>query len=150
MAAMRARLFATANDFALTLLRLVLGWVFLLHGGQLMLGWFGGHGFSGTMAFFESMGIPAPFAALAIIAQFFGGLGLLLGLLTRIAAFGIVVTMLVAVVKVHLAVGFFMNWAGTQKGEGYEFHLLAISMGLVLLWRGAGALSIDRVIGNKT
>lgn len=146
---MRSRLFATPNDFALTLLRLVLGWVFLLHGGQLMLGWFGGHGFSGTMAYFESTGIPAPFAALAIIAQFFGALGLLLGLLTRIAAFGIVVTMLVAVVKVHLAVGFFMNWFGAQKGEGYEYHLLVIAMGLVIMWRGAGALSVDRLIGNR-
>ena len=146
---MRARLFATADDFALTLLRLALGITFLLHGGQLMLGWFGGPGFSAAMKFFESMGIPAPFAALAILAQFFGGLGLLLGLLARIAAFGIAVTMLVAVVKVHLPVGFFMNWYGARKGEGYEFHLLAIAIGVAIMIRGAGALSADRLIAAK-
>lgn len=146
---MRARLFATPDDFALTLLRLVLGTTFLLHGGQLMLGWLGGPGFSAAMKFLESAGIPAPFAALAIFAQFFGGLGLLLGLLTRIAAFGIAVTMLVAVLKVHLAVGFFMNWSGAQKGEGYEYHLLAIAMAVALMLRGAGALSVDRVIAAK-
>ena len=146
---MRARLFATPDDYVLTLLRLVLGLTFFLHGCQLMLGWFGGHGFSGTMAFFESMGIPAPFAALAIFGQFFGGMGLLVGLLARVAAFGIIVTMAVAVVKVHLPVGFFMNWSGAQHGEGYEYHLLAIAIGVAILVRGAGALSVDRVIGKQ-
>jgi len=70
------------------------------------------------------MHIPAIFAFLAIAAEFFGGLGLILGLLTRVAAFGIAVNMLVAVVTVHSHFGFFANWSGTQKGEGYEYHLL--------------------------
>src|SRR5207245_11574396 len=88
----------------------------------------------------------APFAFLAIAAEFFGGLGLMLGLLTRIAAFGIGVTMLVAIVTVNSAVGFFMNWFGTQRGEGYEYALLVLAMTTFLMIRGAGAFSVDRAL----
>ena len=116
-----------------------------------MLGWFGGFGFSGTMGFFTStMHIPVPLAFLAIAAEFFGSLGLILGLLTRIAAFGIATTMLVAVAEVHSAFGFFMNWNGTQKGEGLEYHLLVLSITLFLIIRGAGAFSIDRAIATAS
>jgi putative oxidoreductase len=133
----------------LTVVRLVLGVVYFAHGAQKMLGWFGGYGFQGTMGFFtQQMGIPAPFAFLAICAEFFGGLGLILGLLTRVAAFGILVNMLVAVAKVHGHNGFFMNWTGQQKGEGFEYHLLAIALLLVVLVKGAGALSIDRTLAG--
>ena len=108
------RLFATDDSTATAILRPVLGIVFFAHGAQKMLGWFGGLGFPGTMGFFTgAMHIPAPLAFLAIAAEFFGGLGLVLGFLTRIAAFGIGVTMLVAIVTVNSAVGFFMNWFGT-------------------------------------
>jgi putative oxidoreductase len=92
------------------------------------------------------MGIPAPFAFLAICAEFLGGLGLLLGLLARIGAFGIVVNMVVAVLTVHLPNGLFMNWAGTQKGEGFEYHILAIAIGIAIMVRGAGAYSLDGVL----
>ena len=142
-------LFATSNDPLLALLRLVLGVVFFLHGTQFTLGWFGGDGFHGTMQFFtHALGIPAIFAFLAIMAQFLGGLGLIVGFLSRIAAFGIAADMVVAVIKVHLAVGFFMNWNGTQKGEGYEYHLLVIAMAIMIMVRGAGAFSIDRAIAK--
>src|ERR1700750_3418442 len=101
------RLLATDDSSATAILRLVLGIVFFAHGAQKLLGWFGGLGFAGTMSFFTGpMHIPAPFAFLAIAAEFFGGVGLVLGFLTRIAAFGIGVTMLVAIVTVHGAVGF--------------------------------------------
>jgi putative oxidoreductase len=140
------RLFVTDDSTATAILRLVLGIVFLAHGAQKTLGWFGGLGYSGTMGFFTgTMHIPAPFAFLAIAAEFFGGLGLVLGFLTRIAAFGIGVTMLVAIVTVNSAVGFFMNWFGTQPGEGYEYHLLVLAMTTFLMIRGAGAFSVDRV-----
>jgi putative oxidoreductase len=86
---------------------------------------------------------------LAICAEFFGGLGLIFGLLTRIAAFGIIVNMLVAIITVHHVNGLFMNWFGNQKGEGYEYHLLAIALGLVLLIKGAGALSLDRLLAGS-
>lgn len=143
-------IFSTSNDLTLTLMRLVLGIVFFIHGSQLVLGWFGGHTYAGSMQFFtQYMHIPAPFAALAIAAEFFGGIGLIVGLLTRVAAFGIAVTMLVAIFKVHIYVGFFMNWSGAQHGEGYEYHLLAIALCVLLMVKGAGALSIDRALTRK-
>ena len=143
------KLLATSNDFTLTIVRLVMGIVFFAHGAQKMLGWFGGYGFHGTMGFFtQTMGIPAPFAFLAICAEFFGGLGLIVGLLTRIAAFGIMVNMVVAVLTVHRFNGFFMNWTGQQKGEGFEYHLLALALGLLLLVKGAGAMSLDRALSG--
>ena len=146
---MLKKIFQTPDDKALTIIRLVLGLVFLVHGSQKMLGWFGGYGFKATMgAFTQTMHIPAVFAFLAIAAEFFGGLGLILGLLTRIAAFGITVTMLVAIFMVHLPNGFFMNWAGQQKGEGIEYHLLVLAMTVALMIRGAGAFSLDRAISS--
>jgi putative oxidoreductase len=144
---MLRKLFATDDSAATAILRLVLGVVFFAHGAQKMLGWFGGFGFSGTMGYFTStMHIPAPLASLAIAAEFFGGLGLIVGFLTRIAAFGIAVNMAVAIATVHAAFGFFMNWNGNQKGEGFEYHLLVLAMTVFLMIRGAGAFSIDRAI----
>ncbi len=144
------RLLATTDDVALTVMRLMLGIVFFAHGAQKMLGWFGGYGFSGTMGFFTSqMHIPAVFAFLAIAAEFFGSIGLILGLLTRIAALGITGNMLVAVVMVHRHFGFFANWFGNQKGEGYEYHLLAIALSVALMIRGGGAFSADRALSVK-
>ena len=145
------RLFATDDNTATAILRLVLGIVFFAHGAQKMLGWFGGYGFYGTMGFFTgTMHIPAMFAFLAIAAEFFGGLGLILGFLTRIAAFGIAVNMVVAIATVHGAFGFFMNWSGAQKGEGFEYHLLVLAMTAFLMLRGAGALSVDRAIATAS
>ena len=144
------KLFVTSNDFALTVVRLVLGVTFFMHGAQKMLGWFGGYGFHATMGTFTHyLGIPAPLAFLAICAEFFGGLGLLVGLLSRIAALGIMVNMLVAIATVHHVNGFFMNWTGQQKGEGFEFHLLAIALAIVVLIKGSGAVSIDRAIASE-
>ncbi len=144
------KLFSTSNDFVLTIVRLVLGVTFFMHDAQKMLGWFGGYGFHGTMGFFtQQMGIPAPLAFLAICAEFFGGLGLLVGLLSRVAALGIIVNMLVAIATVHHVNGFFMNWTGQQKGEGFEFHLLAIALAIVVLIKGSGAVSIDRAIASE-
>jgi len=143
------KLIATDNDAAVTFLRLVLGVVFFAHGAQKALGWFGGYGFSGTMGFFTGMmHIPALFAVLAIAAEFLGGLGLIVGLLTRVAAFGIFCNMVVAVAMIHHQFGFFMNWAGTQKGEGFEFHLLVLAIAVFLMIRGAGAASVDRLLST--
>jgi putative oxidoreductase len=143
------KLIATDNDAATTVLRLVLGIVFFAHGAQKMLGWFGGYGFTGTMGFFTGMmHIPAVFAFLAIAAEFFGGLGLIFGLLTRVAAFGIACNMIVAVAMVHHQFGFFMNWTGAQKGEGYEYHLLLLAALVFLMIRGAGAASVDRLLSS--
>ena len=143
------KLISTSDDFTLTVVRLVLGVVFFAHGAQKMLGWFGGYGFHGTMGFFtQMMHIPAPLAFLAICAEFFGGLGLLVGLLSRVAAFGISVNMLVAIFTVHIHNGFFANWTGQQKGEGFEYHLLALALLLVVMINGGGALSVDRALSK--
>ncbi len=145
------KLLATDNDGATTILRLVLGVIFFVHGAQKMLGWFGGYGFTGTMGFFTNvMHIPALFAFLAIAAEFFGGLGLIFGFLTRIAALGIFTNMVVAIAMVHYRFGFFMNWTGTQKGEGYEYHLLALAVAAFLTIRGGGAASIDWMLSSRT
>lgn len=144
------KLIATDNDAATTILRLVLGVIFFAHGAQKMLGWFGGYGFSGTTGFFTGMlHIPALFAFLAIAAEFFGGLGLIFGFLTRIAAFGIFINMVMAIALVHGRFGLFMNWAGTQKGEGYEYHLLVLAITALLMIHGAGAASVDRLLSSR-
>ena len=146
---MLRKLISTDNDSATAVLRFVLGVIFFAHGAQKMLGWFGGYGFSGTMGFFaDVMHIPVLFAFLAITAEFFGGLGLILGFLTRIAALGIFANMVVAIAMVHFRFGFFMNWTGAQKGEGFEYHLLVLAITAFLMIRGAGAVSIDRVLAS--
>ena len=146
---MLSKLVSTDNDIATAVLRLVVGVIFFAHGAQKMLGWFGGYGFSGTMGFFTGvLHIPAIFAFLAIAAEFFGGLGLILGFLTRIAAFGILSNMVVAIAMVHSQFGFFMNWTGAQKGEGYEYHLLVLATTVLLIIRGAGAASFDRLLSS--
>jgi putative oxidoreductase len=128
---------------------LTLGIVMFPHGAQKVLGWFGGNGFNGSFHFFtDQMHIPAVFAVLAIAAEFLGSLGLIFGFLTRLAALGIAVEMLVAVKMVHGANGFFMNWMGNQKGEGFEYHLLAIGLALIVLIYGAGKASVDAAIAK--
>jgi putative oxidoreductase len=132
------------------LLRFLLGLIFFPHGAQKVLGWFGGYGFTASMGFFtETMHIAAPLAFLAIAAEFAGAIALILGLFTRMAAFGIIVNMAVAILMVHGQNGFFMNWSGSQKGEGFEYHLLTIGVGLVLLVRGGGKWAIDTLITDK-
>jgi putative oxidoreductase len=143
-------LLKTNNSFAPTLARLTLGIVMFPHGAQKVLGWFHGPGLSGTMNFFtQQMHIPAVFAVLAIAAEFLGSLGLITGFLSRIAAFGIAVNMIVAVKMVHGANGFFINWYGNQKGEGFEYHILAVGLALIVMIYGAGLASVDAIIAGR-
>jgi putative oxidoreductase len=143
-------LFRTSNDLTLTIARVMLALVFLGHGTQKMFGWFGGLGYSGTLNVFEeTMGIPPVLTTMAMVAEVFGGLGLLVGLLARIAAAGVLVVMIVAPLANGLYVRFFMNWTGRNAGEGFEYHLLAIALILVVLVHGAGALSVDRRISSR-
>jgi len=118
------------------------------HGAHKALGWFGGHGFKATMKSFTNSGIPALLALLAIAAEFFGPLGLAFGFLTRIAAFGIACVMLVAIVAVHWSHGFFMNWYGNQKAEGFEYHLLVLGIAIALIIVGAGDWSLDSALAE--
>ena len=136
---------ATRHSWSLLITRLTLAVVLFPHGAQKFLGWFGGLGFEGTMAFFtETMGIPYFLGLLAIIAEFFGALALVIGFLSRIAAMGIGITMLVAMLTSHIQYGFFMNWYGTQLGEGIEYFLLAIGISIAISIGGGGAYSIDK------
>jgi len=142
--------FQTRDDVAPVLMRLGLAVVMFPHGAQKVLGWFGGYGFSGTMKFFtENMHIPAPIAVLAILAEFLGPLGLLLGLGTRLAAFGIGATITVAALKAHTANGFFMNWSGQQAGEGFEYHILMAVLAFAIVIQGAGKWALDSLVLKK-
>jgi putative oxidoreductase len=139
-------LFSTDPDWTLTAIRVVLGVIFFAHGAQKMLGWFGGAGLKETLrTMHEFLHLPAPLAFLAVIAEFLGGAGLIVGLLGRVAAIGVCVTMLAAIVMVHGRYGLFMNWLGDRKGHGIEYHLLAIVLAVAIVVRGSGAASLDRL-----
>jgi len=140
---------ATDQSRSLLFQRLVLGAVLLPHGLQKTIGAFGGYGFHGTLDYFTgTLGVPAPLAVLVVLAESLGAIALIIGLGTRLAAFGAVATMLGAVFLTHLPNGFFMNWSGAQGGEGFEYHLLALALAVPLVVRGGGALSADRAIGK--
>jgi putative oxidoreductase len=144
------KLLQTHNDLVITFSRVILGIVFFAHGSQKLLGWFGGYGFSGTVGAFTKFGMPAALAYFVIFVEFFGGLSMLFGLLSRLGGLGITALMLGAIFTVHIHVGFFMNWYGNQKGEGYEYHLLAMALAVPIMIRGAGALSLDHLISSKS
>lgn len=140
------RILSTTDDHAVTLARLALGLVILPHGLQKALGLFGGYGFSATLGFFNSMHVPTWAGVLVIAAEVLGSLGLIFGAVGRMAAAGIIPVMIGAVLLTHFPNGFFMDWGGTLKGEGYEYHILAVALALVVVIRGSGAWSIDRAI----
>jgi putative oxidoreductase len=126
--------------------RLVLAAVIFPHGAQKLFGWWGGHGFTNTIQFFDGMGIPVALAVIVILTESLGAVALALGLVTRLAALGIASIMVGAIALVHWKVGFFMNWTGQQGGEGFEYHLLALGLAIPLIVRGGGLASIDGAI----
>lgn len=140
----------TDNSIAPLFFRLALGSVMFAHGAQKVLGWFGGPGFEKTIQIFSSqMYFPFWLTIILMITEFFGSLGLILGLFTRISALGIGIAMSVCAYMNHLKNGFFMNWFGQQKGEGFEFHILVVGISLALLVKGGGLISIDRMFSKK-
>jgi putative oxidoreductase len=140
------RLVHTTDDPVLTIIRLTLGVVFFAHGAQKALGWFGGYGFAGTLEGFSKMGMPVPLALFVILTEFLGSIALISGVFARVASGAILLLMAGAVATVHAQFGFYMNWFGQQKGEGFEYHLLAIGLAVAVLIRGAGALSVDGLL----
>jgi putative oxidoreductase len=137
----------TNDDWVITIVRVVLGIVFFAHGAQMALGWFGGAGLQSTVRTFrENLHIPAPLALLSVAAEFLGGLGLIVGLLSRVAAFGIAAVMSVALLVVHWKFGFFMNWFGEKQGHGIEYHVLVLVLAFTVMIKGAGAVSLDQVL----
>jgi putative oxidoreductase len=148
---MRQKLFATPNDYTLTLARLILAVIFFAHGSQKMFGLFGGPGFERALVVFQdTMGIPPALTVLAMVAEVAGSIGLALGLFTRVAALGVLGVMVVAPFANHLYPRFFMNWLNRNPGEGFEYHLLAIALIVGVLVRGGGALSADRAIAKQS
>lgn len=142
----------TEKKFDLTLLaiRLVVALVILAHGVQKLFGWFGGFGFDATMGFFtQSMGLPYLLALFVILAETIGMLFLITGLFSRYISLIVIAIMAGAIFTVHASQGFFMNWFGTLKGEGYEYHILIIALALVTVVHGAGAYSLDQLLLSK-
>ena len=143
------KLFATDGGLAGTILRVALGAAMFPHGAQKLLGLFGGAGFNASMKWFESnFHVPAYLALAAILAESVGAVALVAGFFTRLAALAVAVDMAVAVYLVHWKMGFFMNWMGNQKGEGFEYHILAIAIGLALTIKGGGRWSVDRALAG--
>ena len=142
------RSLATSADAAPAIARLALALIMFPHGAQHALGWFGGYGFSGTLAWMTgTVGFPAPLAALAIVTELIAPIALLLGLAGRLAAAGIF-GLMVGAASTHVASGFFMNWFGQLPAgsEGFEYHLLVMALAAVVMAAGSGALSVDRRI----
>src|SRR5919108_2921017 len=130
----------SAIDVALLIARVIVGVVFMAHGAQKLFGAFGGPGLS---AIVQMMG---PLGYLVAVGEFFGGLGLALGFLSRFSAASIILIMLGAIGMVHTRFGFFMNWAGNQAGEGFEYHLLAMGILLPILIAGPGRFTVGRLL----
>lgn len=136
-----------ANDIALLILRLTLAVVMFPHGAQKALGWFNGPGIAGTVAGLSGhMGLPAAVVYLVIAVEFIGPILLVLGIITRIAAIGIAIDMACAAVLAHAQNGFFMNFTGKQAGEGVEFFILLVGIGLALTIAGPGRIAIMKRI----
>lgn len=147
---MIAHLTGTHADWVVLIARIVLGIIFFAHGAQKMLGWYGGPGLASSMrTFTEHLHLPPALAFLVIAGELFSGVGLIVGLFSRIAALVIALTMVGAIATVHFRFGLFLNWFGTQEGHGIEYHLLTIALALVVVVQGAGAFSLDRLLHEQ-
>ena len=145
---MLKNLYYTSDNVAGLIARIFLGIVILPHGLQKTLGMFGGSGFTNTVDFFVSTGMPSIVAVLVIAGESLGAISLIVGFLARFSAAAISLIMLGAIFMVHGQHGFFMNWFGANEGEGFEYHILAIGLGLIVMVVGAGKASIDRMLSK--
>ena len=145
------RIIVKTNDNpALLFIRLALGIVMFPHGAQKVFGWFGGSGFEKTIQIFTTnMNFPLWIPILLMIIEFVGSLGLIFGFLTRLCALGIGTSMAVCAFMNHLQNGFFINWFGQQKGEGFEYHILVVGIALALIIGGGGLFSLDKTFSKR-
>ncbi len=147
---MKNKIFSTNNDLTGLIIRLTLGLILFPHGAQKMLGMFGGYGFSGTMNFFTgTLHLPWIIGFLVIIIEFVGALSLIAGFASRIWSALTIILFIGIIFTSHLDNGFFMNWFGNQKGEGYEYDLLIIGLSLATLVNGSGKYSADNLITKQ-
>lgn len=147
---MKNKIFNTNDDWTGFVIRLTLGLIMFPHGAQKMFGWFGGPGFSKEVEHLtEYMHLPWIISVMVILTEFLGSVSLIMGLASRLwsVAFGILFVNIIFIA--HLENGFFMNWFGTQKGEGYEYHLLVIGLCIALGLNGSGKYSADQLISKK-
>ncbi len=127
------------SSVLILLLRVILGVVFFVHGSQKVMGWFGGYGLENTVAYLQqNLGIPTFWGYVAAFTEFLGGIALIFGLLTRPAALGITITMLVAM-SVHFPAGFLLP-------NGFEYVLTLLFISVVIFLSGPGCLSVDKLI----
>jgi len=144
---MTQKIFATRNDLTGFITRLTLGLVMFPHGAQKVFGWFGGPGFTGEMKFFtETLHMPWLLAFAVIVIEFSGSISLIIGFASRLWAVAMIFLFIGIIFTGHVDNGFFMNWYGDQKGEGYEYHLLIIGLSLATLIGGSGKYSVDRIL----
>lgn len=138
-------LFSTRAGYGITVLRIIVGIIFMAHGSQKLFGMFGGYGLEGTGQYMASLGLNPGYlmALLSGSAEFFGGLALFLGLLARPAAVVLIVMLVVAILSVHIHNGLFM------ANNGFEFGLALLGAAVAVLIEGAGRVSLDRLIANK-
>ncbi|HEV2735093.1 MAG TPA: DoxX family protein [Longimicrobiaceae bacterium] len=144
------RLIRTDDNLPLFFVRLALAIVIWPHGAQKVLGWWHGSGPAKTIEFFDmAWGIPPFVTVLVMLAEFVGPVLLLAGLLGRFAAFSIALVMVGAIYFDTGKWGFFMNWYGQPRGEGFEFHILVFGMVAALLVGGSGRWSVDRMLTRR-
>jgi len=139
------KVFSSNAGLGALALRVPVGIIFAAHGAQKLFGWFGGYGLEGTGGWMDSIGLSPGIvmAFLAGSAEFFGGLALIVGALTRPAAFALTIAMVVAIFSVHINNGLFMS------NNGYEFGLALLAAAVSLLFSGAGKASVDALIAKK-
>ena len=149
--ALAGRLVSTEARKASLLLRVCLGLVIFPHGAQHALGWFGGYGFGGTLAWMTgTLGFPQALAALAITMELMAPVLLVIGLGSRVAALSLI-GLMAGAISTHVPNGFFMNWFGALPAgsEGFEYHLLVVAIAAAVVMEGSGAWSIDRRLGAR-
>jgi putative oxidoreductase len=146
---MKNKIFKTNNDWTGLVTRLSIGLILFPHGAQQMLGLFGGYGFNGTMGFLtDSLHLPWLIAFMVITIEFFGSISLVTGFASRLWSIAIVAIFIGTIFTAHIGNGFFMNWYGTQKGEGFEYALLVVGLSIATLINGSGRYSIDNIISK--
>jgi putative oxidoreductase len=147
---MKKLLNTNTENWSALIARLVLGTTVFAHGAQKLFGWFGGYGFKGTMGFLTGQaGLSSFIALMVILIESVAALMIIAGVFTRVAAFGIFGLFVVIMLKFHSANGFFMNWAGNQKGEGIEYFIILLGVALTLIIAGGGKASVDAALANN-
>jgi putative oxidoreductase len=138
-------------DISLLIARVVVGVVVMAHGAQKLLGWFGGYGFAGTIDYFtQTVGIPYLLGLLIILVESFGMVALVVGLFSRVLSAGVIFIMAGAIAAEHGKFGFFLNWSGSQGGEGFEYHLLMVALASIVVLVGPGMFSVDHVLAGRS